>query len=67
MPTHPRPRKAASWIIRSVPVRTRDSAERLNQVYRRLLADTPATVMSELAPWPRPFLRYVNSHPELAR
>ncbi len=42
MPTHPNARVAANWITHSVPVRTRDSTERLDHVYRRLLADTPA-------------------------
>jgi hypothetical protein len=30
---------AAAWIIRSVSVRSRDGAERIEQVYRRLLHD----------------------------
>jgi len=42
MPTRPRPQVTARWTIRSVPVRTRDGAERLDQVYRRLLNDAPA-------------------------
>ena len=40
MPTGPRP-AAPTWAIRSIPVRTRDGPERLDQAYRRLLNDTP--------------------------
>jgi hypothetical protein len=40
MPTGPRP-AAPTWAIRSIPVRTRDGPERLDQAYRRLLSDTP--------------------------
>jgi hypothetical protein len=40
MPTGPRP-AAPIWAIRSIPVRTRDGPERLDQAYRRLLNDTP--------------------------
>jgi hypothetical protein len=32
---------APTWTIRSVSVRTRDGPERLDQVYRRLLSNTP--------------------------
>ena len=41
MPTGPRPTAAPVWAIRSIPVRTRDGPERLDQAYRRLLSDTP--------------------------
>jgi hypothetical protein len=40
MPTGPCP-AAPTWAIRSIPVRTRDGPERLDQAYRRLLNDTP--------------------------
>ena len=40
MPAGPRP-AAPTWAIRSIPVRTRDGPERLDQAYRRLLNDTP--------------------------
>jgi hypothetical protein len=40
MPPGPRP-AAPIWAIRSIPVRTRDGPERLDQAYRRLLDDTP--------------------------
>ena len=49
MPTYPRLRVAASWTVCSVPVRTRDGAERLDQVYRRLLADS--TCLNTLRRW----------------
>jgi hypothetical protein len=42
MPTRPRAQVTARWTIRSVPVRTRDGAERLDPVCRRLLNDAPA-------------------------
>ena len=42
MPTRPRPQVTASWTIHSVPVRTRDGAERLDQGCRCLLNDAPA-------------------------
>jgi hypothetical protein len=41
MPSGPRLVVAPTWAIRSVTVRTRDGAERLDQVYRRLIADSP--------------------------
>jgi hypothetical protein len=41
MPTGPRPTAAPTWAIRSIPVRTRDGPERLDQAYRRLLDDIP--------------------------
>jgi hypothetical protein len=31
--------RAAAWTIRSVSIRSRDGAERIEQVYRRLLHD----------------------------
>src|SRR3712207_6529957 len=37
---------AATWRIHSVPVRTRDGPERLDQVYRRLLGPSPPTLPS---------------------
>ncbi len=40
MVTGPRPTAAPTWTIRSIPVRTRDGPERLDQAYR-LLSDTP--------------------------
>ena len=40
MPNRP-PARAANWVIRSVPARARDGAERLDQAYRRLLDDPP--------------------------
>jgi hypothetical protein len=40
MPSGPRMVAAPTWTVRSVTVRTRDSAERLNQVYRRLINDS---------------------------
>ena len=42
MPIRPRSQVTVRWTIRSVPVRTRDGAERLDQVYRRLLNGAPA-------------------------
>ena len=44
MPTRPNAGTQASWTILSVPIRTHDGAERLDQVYRRLLADPPPAV-----------------------
>src|SRR3954470_11002892 len=44
MPTRPHAGTGASWTILSVPVRTRGGAERLDQAYRRLLADPLAAV-----------------------
>ncbi len=41
MATAPRLTAAPTWTIRSIPVRTRDGPERLDQAYRRLLSDTP--------------------------
>jgi hypothetical protein len=41
MSTSQRPTAAPTWTIRSVSVRTRDGPERLDQVYRRLLSNTP--------------------------
>jgi hypothetical protein len=38
MPSRP---GARAWLIHSMPVRARDGSERLDQVYRRLLADPP--------------------------
>jgi hypothetical protein len=45
MPTRPHAGTGASWTILSVPVRTRGSAERLDQAYRRLLADPLAAML----------------------
>ncbi len=42
MPTRPCPQVTARWTIRPMPLCTRDGAERLDQVYRRLLNDAPA-------------------------
>lgn len=39
MPTTPSPPAAPAWTVHSVPVRTRDGPQRLDQVYRRLLAN----------------------------
>jgi hypothetical protein len=36
----PPARAETGWTVRSVPIRTRDGAERLDQAYRRLL-DNP--------------------------
>ena len=44
MPTRPHAGTRASWTILSVPVRTRGGTERLEQAYRRLLADPLAAV-----------------------
>jgi len=41
MPSGQRPTAAPTWTIRSVSLRTRDGPERLDQVYRRLLAPPP--------------------------
>jgi hypothetical protein len=41
MATGPRPEATPTWTIRSIPVRTRDGPERLDQAYRRLLRDAP--------------------------
>ena len=41
MSTRQHPTAAPTWTIRSVSVRTRDGPERLDQVYRRLLSNTP--------------------------
>jgi hypothetical protein len=41
MATAPRLTAASTWTIRSIPVRTRDGPERLDQAYRRLLSDAP--------------------------
>ena len=41
MSTRQHPAAAPTWTIRSVSVRTRDGPERLDQVYRRLLSNTP--------------------------
>ncbi len=41
MSTRQHPTAAPTWTIRSVSVRTRDGPERLGQVYRRLLNNTP--------------------------
>src|SRR4051794_37952563 len=40
MPTLPI-RAETGWMVRSVPIRTRDGAKRLDQAYRRLLDDPP--------------------------
>ena len=52
MPTQPPARAGTSWAIRSVPIRTRDGAERLDRAYRRLLDDTtpPSTPQPEVCP-----------------
>jgi hypothetical protein len=42
MPTPPSTRAATSWTVCSVPIRTRDGAERLDQAYRRLLDGPPS-------------------------
>ena len=44
MPNHPRAGAAATWRIHSVPIRTRDGLERLDQVYRRLLETSPSAL-----------------------
>jgi hypothetical protein len=44
MPNRPGARAGAAWSIHSVPVRTQDGSERLDQVYRRLLGDAPTAV-----------------------
>jgi|tagenome__1003787_1003787.scaffolds.fasta_scaffold20900759_2 hypothetical protein len=36
------------WAIRSMPVRSRDGPERLNQAYRRLLDGTSCTIIPAL-------------------
>jgi hypothetical protein len=41
MATAPRLMAAPTWAIRSIPVRSRDGPERLDQAYRRLLSDAP--------------------------
>jgi hypothetical protein len=41
MPSGRRSEGHPSWVIRSVPVRTRDGPERLDQAYRRLMDDIP--------------------------
>jgi hypothetical protein len=41
MPNRPGTRAGAVWAVHSVPVRARDGGERLDQVYRRMLGDTP--------------------------
>lgn len=40
MPSGPR-LAAPTWTVHSITVRTRDGAERLDQVYRRLINDSP--------------------------
>jgi hypothetical protein len=40
MATGPRLTVAPTWTIRSIPIRTRDGPERLDQAYRRLFSDT---------------------------
>jgi hypothetical protein len=42
MPFGQCPSAAPIWTIRSVPVRTRDGPERLDQAYRRLLSNVPS-------------------------
>ena len=47
MPT-PRPAEAGMvWAIRSVPVRSRDGPERLDQAYRRLLGNPPCAAIPD--------------------
>ena len=41
MPNRPHAGAAATWKIHSVPLRTRNGPERLDQVYRRLLDSPP--------------------------
>ena len=40
MPKPNRVEAGRAWTIRSVPIRTRDGPERLDQAYRRLLSHT---------------------------
>jgi hypothetical protein len=47
MPSGQRPTAASTWTIRSVSLRTRDGPERLDQVYRRLLAPPLDTSRAE--------------------
>lgn len=44
MPTSPPVQAGTAWTIRSVPIRTRDGPERLDQAYRRLLDDPSSPV-----------------------
>jgi hypothetical protein len=41
MPDHTHPRAGSAWIVRSVPVRTRDGTDRLDRAYRCLLDEPP--------------------------
>src|SRR3712207_563847 len=45
MPSRPHAGAAATWKIHSVPLRTRDGPERLDQVYRRLLDRPPPALL----------------------
>ena len=44
MPNRPCAGAAATWRIHSVPIRSRDGLERLDQVYRRLLEISPSAL-----------------------
>ena len=66
MPSGPRAVVAPTWAIRSVTVRTRDSAERLDQVYRRLIDDSPRD-QPQPAPHARPSAASPEVPPELRR
>lgn len=52
MPNRPPAGAGTAWIIRSVPLRRRDGAERLDRAYGRLLDDppSPSTPQPEVSP-----------------
>jgi hypothetical protein len=52
MPAAQHSRAAPTWVICTVAVRTRDGPERLDQVYRRLIDNTPDD-QSQPAPAPQ--------------
>lgn len=49
MPKPSRAGTGAAWTIHSVPIRTRDGAERLDQAYHRLLDDPLSAVCNPQA------------------